>query len=64
MMNREEAEITEANRQKKKEEKKEAKKDSPMQSSPLAALGLGFASPHSSAKPEEMAAKAKEGILY
>ena len=61
MLNREEADLVEANRQKKKEEKKDAKKDSPIQSSPLAALGLGFTSPRPSMKPEEVAAKAKEG---
>lgn len=32
MLNREEADLVEANRQKKKEEKKDAKKDSPIQS--------------------------------
>lgn len=35
MLNREEADLVEANRQKKKEEKKDAKKDSPIQSSPI-----------------------------
>lgn len=62
MLNREEAELK-ASQQKKKEEKKDSKRDIQAQSSPLAALGFGLASPRPSMKPEEAAAKAKEGRI-